>query len=90
VVHKKLNAHTLEGKRSTQKHPLLLDVIVTGVIGTLVGIFPEALPVTTYEASGVGIWKLLRQPQFLLVKLHNYRKTLVTGFPEGVIGLPQG
>jgi hypothetical protein len=76
----------------TRKHPELLDadIIANGVTDTIVGMHPppDEAEFTRYIGNGVEILRLLRHPELLLIKLHGCCKPLVTGFPDGVIGLP--
>ncbi|KAK1935190.1 ATP-dependent DNA helicase pfh1 [Phytophthora citrophthora] len=77
---------------ATRKHPLLLDadVIANGVTGTIVGMHPTAtdLAIARYTVDGVLVHRLLQPPQLLLIKIFGCQNTIISGFGEGVIGLP--
>ncbi|ETN15092.1 hypothetical protein PPTG_07289 [Phytophthora nicotianae INRA-310] len=77
----------------TRKHPSLVDadIIANGVIGNIVGMFPSpgSIDSTSYTVNGVIIHRLGQLPELLLIKVHGNESTLITGFPEGVIGLPR-
>lgn len=76
----------------TRKHPQLLEanVIANGVLGTVIGFAPPADSLTfrTAKVLGVTVKTFKQQPKLLLIKISSSTKTLVNGFPSGVIGLP--
>jgi hypothetical protein len=76
----------------TRKHPQLLEanVVANGVLGTIVGFAPppDTLMFRTAKVLGVTIKTLQQQPKLLLIKIAGSSKTMVNGFPPGVIGLP--
>jgi len=76
---------------ATRKHPLLLDADITnGVIGRIVGMHPPPSKLLTvpYSVDEISVHRLVRRPELLPLKISGCHTNRITGFGEGVIGLP--